>query len=314
MRILCIGASLTAGWTTKDGSVLHPYGTRLQERLPKGTEVHISGISGEETSDIQLRLEQLLADAQRQARPYALVILLAGTSDVCKDKGSAEIVDNLIAMSNMVLTCNETTHIIHITLPEIARPIPGSHASRRGGPIQVTRLQVNEALRLYVDAVQRAYDEDEGEKEKDMLSRVSLCDLAVAIPQYPLPRTNYRDRVEEVVGDRGVDEEEPTLHSFWDSDKVHLSCEGYDFFADLLFEHIRQILPVGSLETEATETATVTTTATANTTNSLSTLHDCAPTDLLHSLLALPTGSAASASASAASASASAADVIRCNR
>jgi len=93
-RVLCFGDSLTEGYVAR-GSIMHPYACRLRQLLGSRCSVEETGRSGELTDAMTRRLPLILQAALAEGRPYALVVILGGTNDICHGVDSEKIVAQL---------------------------------------------------------------------------------------------------------------------------------------------------------------------------------------------------------------------------
>lgn len=93
-RVLCFGDSLTEGYVAR-GTIMHPYACRLRALLGSRCSVEEAGRSGELTHSMTRRLPLILEAALAEGRPYALVVILGGTNDICHGIDNERVVAQL---------------------------------------------------------------------------------------------------------------------------------------------------------------------------------------------------------------------------
>ena len=125
MTIICFGDSLTAGFQSPTSDCPSgretPYGTFLQEWLGPSTEVRVSGICGELTSEMAMRFRRDVL----QHRPTH-VVLLGGTNDLGWNAQPADIMRNLVKMYELARAADVLP--VPVTVPSVRVDVAG------GGP------------------------------------------------------------------------------------------------------------------------------------------------------------------------------------
>jgi len=161
--ILCLGDSLTQGWSGIGTSAPRPYTDRLTQRLrDRGatTVIKNDGYSGEYTMSMLNRLKTSLMTPQVGTSPrYDLVLIQGGTNDLGQWI-PADIVSNLKAMHDVAYRTG--AHVGLMTIPE------ARISSLRSVEEERDRLEVNRKLREFV---------------KSSPHRTILIDLDAALPQ-----------------------------------------------------------------------------------------------------------------------------------
>ncbi|KAL2042768.1 hypothetical protein N7G274_004527 [Stereocaulon virgatum] len=122
LRILCFGASITAGWS-KGGTHFYPYSSQLSARIADEIPsthfgIDLNGLSGDTLIDghYTSRMYQAMKDTHPTA--YDWTIIQAGGNDLAQNKGSPEqIFDALkefweipLSMGSKVLALTVTEH------------------------------------------------------------------------------------------------------------------------------------------------------------------------------------------------------------
>ena len=207
-RILAFGDSLTEGYV--NDQKCQPYTLRLSkllsERFPDTAfQVDNKGIYGELVyGQMTVRLSEVL----KECGPYNLVIILGGTNDICEAKEGMEnsLFEGIKSLHATVRTHGAKSIVVTIPETDVNYKDLGrnglSWVKERGESI---RLVVNEKLREYV---------------KECGDNVTLCDLAVKLPQQSM---NAED-----------------LDKFW-RDGIHFTEDGYNKMAEIIFEEIKCI-------------------------------------------------------------------------
>jgi acyl-CoA thioesterase I len=125
VTIICFGDSLTAGFQSPTSDCPSgretPYGTFLQEWLGPSTEVRVSGICGELTSEMAMRFRRDVL----QHRPTH-VVLLGGTNDLGWNARPADIMRNLVKMYELAGAADILP--VPVTVPSVRVDVAG------GGP------------------------------------------------------------------------------------------------------------------------------------------------------------------------------------
>lgn len=125
--IICFGDSLTAGFQspTRDNPMGKetPYGQFMQEFLESSAIVRTSGVCGELTGDMVLRIRRDVV-----SHKPAYVPILGGTNDLGWNVSPEEILANLANMYQQVLDCGGCP--IPVTVPSIR--VEGYEGSREG--------------------------------------------------------------------------------------------------------------------------------------------------------------------------------------
>jgi len=153
--ILCIGDSLTQGFTGPCMTAFSPYTDQLLERLRRSGKGHIkienNGVTGEQTTSIQRRLQKAITNKE-----FSWVVLLGGANDLGR-RTADEIYNTLIAMHDEARQAN--AKVAFLTIPE---------SKRRPTCDEADRLEVNRRLRAFAAT------------NKD---NTILIDVAAALPQ-----------------------------------------------------------------------------------------------------------------------------------
>ena len=127
MLIICFGDSLTAGFQapTRDSPMGQetPYGRFVQDLLGCRVIVQTSGVCGELTSDMALRIRRDVV-----CHNPAYVPILGGTNDLGWNVSPKEILTNLVKMYELVLAGGGQP--IPVTVPSIR--VEGYERSREG--------------------------------------------------------------------------------------------------------------------------------------------------------------------------------------
>jgi acyl-CoA thioesterase I len=146
--IICFGDSLTAGFQspspenpTGQGT---PYGQFLQEWLGALTEVRVSGICGELTSEMVMRFRR---DVMQQQPSH--VVLLGGTNDLGWNAQPADIMRNLMKMYELARASGIIP--IPVSVPSIRVEVTG------GGPDAEAWIEEHLARRVALNGLIREY-------------------------------------------------------------------------------------------------------------------------------------------------------------
>ncbi|EFW99448.1 lipase, gdsl [Grosmannia clavigera kw1407] len=136
LRILCLGDSLTAGYT-QAGLLFHPYHHALVRKLKAAfpdleVDVVEDGLSGDVSSHFSARLTAAFR-AKKMMRPFDWTIVLGGTNDLCSGASPEQTFENLErAWSNGIL---RRSKVLALTVPEMATtsssPVVASINARR---------------------------------------------------------------------------------------------------------------------------------------------------------------------------------------
>jgi len=153
--ILCIGDSLTQGFTGPCMTAFSPYTDQFHERLKRSGKGHIkienNGVTGEQTTSIRQRLQKAIS-----SKDFSWVVLLGGANDLGR-RTSDDIYNTLIAMHDEARQAN--AKVAFMTIPE---------SKRRPTCDEADRQEVNRRLRAFSAA------------HKD---NTILIDVATALPQ-----------------------------------------------------------------------------------------------------------------------------------
>lgn len=207
--IMCFGDSLTAGYqspTMACPQLLEtPYGRFLQDRLGARARVAVSGLCGETTGDMVIRFRRDVA----LHRP-AWAVILGGTNDLGWNIAPSEIMPNLVQIYDRAL--NRGIRPVAVTVPSIrvgGRPeetIPGTTDSGLLG----------EERRWLADHIDR----------RRILNRLIMGYCAgKGLACVDL----FADTVEPDTGQ---------LAAHYSNDGLHLTTEGYERLAALLYEQV----------------------------------------------------------------------------
>lgn len=207
--ILCFGDSLTAGYQSPTMAcpqlVETPYGRFLQDRLRERAKVVVSGLCGETTGDMVARFRQ---DVE-PCRP-AWVVILGGTNDLGLNTEPDEIMDNLARMFSQAL--NRGIRPVAVTVPSIRVGGEGDIAA----PTSSDAALMSEARRWLDDHIAR----------RRTLNRLIMGHCAgKGIACVDL----FADTVEPDTGQ---------LAARYSNDGLHLTTEGYERLAALLYEQV----------------------------------------------------------------------------
>nr|MBI3613216.1 hypothetical protein [Nitrospirota bacterium] len=207
--ILCFGDSLTAGYQSPTMAcpqlVETPYGRFLQDRLRERATVVVSGRCGETTGDMVTRFRR---DVELQ-RP-AWVVILGGANDLGLNIAPAEIMDNLAHMFDQAQ--NQGIRPVAVTVPSIRVAGEGDIAA----PTFSDAALLSEAQRWLDDHIAR----------RRTLNRLILgyCDVkGMACVDL------FADTTEPDTGQ---------LAARYSNDGLHLTTEGYERLAALLYEQV----------------------------------------------------------------------------
>ncbi len=207
--ILCFGDSLTAGYqaATMASPQMRetPYGRFLQDRLGARARVAVSGRCGETTGDMVTRFPRDL----KPHRP-AWVVILGGTNDLGWQAAPSDIMDNLAYLYDHSL--NRGIRPIAVTVPSIrVGGDPEEAASTSTDP-----ALLGEAQRWLADHIDR----------RRILNRLimSACaEKGMACVDL------FADTAEPDTGQ---------LAARYSNDGLHLTTEGYERLAALLYEQV----------------------------------------------------------------------------
>lgn len=152
-RIFCYGDSLTAG-TSPPNRETYPYAPYLQAELQKGilkeSIVRHTGHPGWTAAQMLQGSDEGLRTKIREIQDpsLSLVILLAGTNDLGRQREPAEIAQDIIAMHKM---CHDegVPHTIAIGVPSSAYQSHYPEAKEKAN-------QVNQALEQFCDSEPKA--------------------------------------------------------------------------------------------------------------------------------------------------------------
>ncbi|MFO0773498.1 MAG: SGNH/GDSL hydrolase family protein [Nitrospiraceae bacterium] len=162
--IVCFGDSLTAGFQSpcQDNPMGRetPYGDILQERLGRRVQVVISGVCGELTGEMVMRLSR---DALRH-RPR-VVVILGGTNDLGWNADVGEVMRNLVTLYERTSAVGAVP--VPVTVPSI-RLADAEGADHRE---VVAYLATHIGRRDQLNRLIRDYAERKG---------LGLCDLFAA--------------------------------------------------------------------------------------------------------------------------------------
>lgn len=200
--IVCFGDSLTAGYQSPMPGLSWlqetPYGEFLQERLGPQARIVVSGVCGELTGEMAMRFRQDVLE-----RTPLSVVILGGTNDLGWNAAPAEIMRNLLKMYELALAAN--IRPVAVTVPSIRgeEDIVGSVAESEGRRWFDEHIQRRQALNKLLSD----YCEKKG---------VPCIDLFTATAE---PETLR-------------------LAAAYSNDGLHLTTEGYQKLADLLYEQV----------------------------------------------------------------------------
>ena len=200
-RVLCFGDSLTAGYRKAKEST--PYGTQLRERLGEKYEVVVSGVPGETTGEMVVRIEEVIKKAKEGGgRMFDLAVVLGGTNDVARKVPAEEVMANLTAIHQALHA--EGCKTIALGIPQHYQMF------MHGGYFAQVRDTINESL-----------------------EKLSLSVHAIRAQQMTFltldPRLPYFDPTTTTPSE---------LHSdLWD-DGIHFSEKGYTQLGTCVADHI----------------------------------------------------------------------------
>jgi len=232
-RILAYGDSLTDGFSS-GGTVFTPYAETLQSLLGQAAEVDHIGLSGWTTHQmveglgdpecvdacgkLWPGLRRALAGARRAGRPYALVLLLAGTNDLSRVLGGVYSQDSVL--DNLKLL-HSTAHDHQAQTAAIT--IPESFAEKRWQRAKEIREQLNESLK---GCVSEWNDNNNcGSDQRRDFQKSIIIDLDREFKYFDL----------------SMDERQ----RFWD-DGLHFTPDGYKKMANICYPKVKEILNLSS--------------------------------------------------------------------
>jgi acyl-CoA thioesterase-1 len=207
--IICFGDSLTAGYQTATRAAPQvretPYGRFLQDCLGARARVAVNGLCGETTGDMVIRFRRDVAPH----RP-AWVVILGGTNDLGWNAAPSEIMGNLVQIYDQAL--NEGIQPVAVTVPSIRvgggaeEAIPGATDSGLLGE-ERRWLADHIARRRILNRLIMGYCAEK---------RMACVDL-------------FADTAEPDTGQ---------LAARYSNDGLHLTTEGYERLAALLYEQV----------------------------------------------------------------------------
>lgn len=145
-RILCLGDSLTEGYTFQESGEFHPYSTTLQRLLNEHCQgtvvVHTAGVSGEVVvPSMTQRLDKLLNEA---SQPYDWVIILGGTNDLGMGLKGNDLLPHILALHNRAKETGSRT--LALAIPQYINELkPGNEGYRS------EKAKVNIGLKTYCE-------------------------------------------------------------------------------------------------------------------------------------------------------------------
>ncbi|KAI8801461.1 SGNH hydrolase-type esterase domain-containing protein [Cladochytrium replicatum] len=208
MHILCLGDSLTEGYT-KYGMFYHPYSDTLSQLLKSHnikSSITNAGLSGDRVLDGRM-LPRLSSHLHRSR--FDLIIVMGGINDLASPKVTpAQLFDGLEKLWRMGLDHDPSAKVLALSLLPVDEEVWDDVAGKRE--------RVNELL--------RSYFEDGGGGGADPAGRLLFYDIASDIPyeRYAGSTSNT------------IDGGNPRL---WD-DEVHLTKVGYEKMGTLIFNEI----------------------------------------------------------------------------
>ncbi|TAJ07085.1 MAG: hypothetical protein EPO61_13995 [Nitrospirae bacterium] len=209
--IMCFGDSLTAGYqspTMACPQLLEtPYGRFLQDRLRGRAKVVVSGLCGETTGDMVTRFQR---DVQLH-RP-AWVVILGGTNDLGWNAAPLEIMDNLAHMYGHAL--NRGIRPVAVTVPSIRVGEEGKNED--ASPAATDPALLGEARQWLADHIDR----------RRILNRL-IMDYCSGKGMACVDL--FTDTVVPLTGQ---------LAARYSNDGLHLTTEGYERLAVLLYERV----------------------------------------------------------------------------
>ncbi|MBM4134933.1 MAG: hypothetical protein FJ245_14355 [Nitrospira sp.] len=207
--IICFGDSLTAGYQSPTMAcpqlVETPYGRFLQNRLRERAEVVVSGLCGETTGDMVTRF-------RRDVEPHrpAWVVILGGTNDLGWNTEPGEILDNLAHMYDRAL--HRGIRPVAVTVPSIRMEGEGAMAT----PMSSDAALLGEARRWLANHIARRRTLNRQIMGHCAGKGIACVDL-------------FTDTVEPETGQ---------LAARYSNDGLHLTTEGYERLAALLYERV----------------------------------------------------------------------------
>ena len=208
-HIICFGDSLTAGYqspTMACPQLLEtPYGRFLQDRLGAGARVAVSGLCGETTGDMVIRFRRDVAPH----RP-AWVVILGGTNDLGWNVAPSEIMANLVQLYDQAR--DRGIQPVAVTVPSIRAgggPEEAVHGTTDSGLLGEERrwLAGHIDRRRILNRLIMGYCAEQG---------MACVDL-------------FTDTVEPDTGQ---------LAARYSNDGLHLTTEGYERLAALLYQQV----------------------------------------------------------------------------
>ncbi|KAL9130209.1 MAG: hypothetical protein Q9217_001554 [Psora testacea] len=232
LRILCLGDSLTAGWSEFDPRP-HPYGDTMQNELahmlsttPSQIHTKIDGFSGDQVRGAYMRrMKYDCAEAAKQ--PYDWIIVMGGTNDLAWGQPPEVIYENLSKSSRTHF--HEEMHL-KLLLPSFKAVIADYLLTAKVWRValdsgaKVLALNVIEAASTLGTLVGRRND------------------LNAMIAKHEEDRF-YTFDLWSVIRYTGIDEE--TRKRIWD-DGLHLTAEGYRVMGKAVAARIFELLQSSS--------------------------------------------------------------------
>ena len=144
MRVLCLGDSLTDGYTFQESGEFHPYSITLRKLLNEhcqtGVVVDTAAVSGEKVIPTMTnRLEKLMNES---SNAYDWVIILGGTNDIGSGTKGDVLLPHILGLHETAKKTGAKT--LALALPQFLLELKPGHEKYRA-----EKAKVNDGLRLY---------------------------------------------------------------------------------------------------------------------------------------------------------------------
>ena len=144
-RVLCLGDSLTEGYTFQKSGEFHPYSINLQRLFDEHSGVgkvvvETAGVSGEVVvPSMTQRLDKLLKEAKQ---PYDWVIILGGTNDLGMGRKGEELLPHIIGLHERAKVSGSRT--LALAIPQYLYELNPENEAYKN-----EKARVNEGLKVY---------------------------------------------------------------------------------------------------------------------------------------------------------------------
>ena len=144
MRVLCLGDSLTEGYTFQESGQFHPYSITLRKLLNEHCQIAVvvdtAGVSGETVvPSMTNRLEKLL---NKSSNAYDWVIILGGTNDLGMGTKGDDLLPHLLGLHETAKKTGAKT--LALALPQYLHELkPGNEKTK------AEKAKVDDGLRVY---------------------------------------------------------------------------------------------------------------------------------------------------------------------